>query len=189
MLEALHTRLLAFLLRSLDGTMATLTNYRAQLSNMDLGAVERPHVHKDDLTSKIKLLVKLRWGVDLLVPAMLLLLAAQGLQMSNPTRHFETRLDYLKSMWPNWLLASSALTINVVYQVLLRRRYNLKPIAYAQVWMDILIFSLMIFNTGGAGSPFAFLFTVPILAAGMLLTFRASLAAALTSTALMAVMG
>lgn len=188
MRERLRARLVGLLLRWIDRGMSGLTNYRARLSHMDPGAVERPKIHKDDMTATIKLLVKLRWGVDVLVPAMLLLLAAQGLQLSSPDRHFETRLDYLKSMWPNWALAGSALGINVVYQFLLRRRSNLKPIAYAQVWMDILIFSLMIFNTGGAGSPFAFLFTVPVLAAGMLLSFRASLAAALTSTALMGLM-
>jgi len=189
MLERLQARLIAFLLKKIDATTSVLTSYRAELSHMDLGAVERPHVHKDELTDKIRLLVRLRWGMDLMVPATLLLLAAQGLQLTNPSRHFETSLDYLKSMWPNWCLAASGLGINVIYQVLLRRRRNLRPIAYAQVWLDILIFSLMIFNTGGVGSPFAFLFTVPVLAAGMLLSFRAGLAAAATSTALMALMG
>src|SRR5207249_3708814 len=129
MLDRLQASLIAFLLKRIDATTATLTAYRANLSNMDLGAVDRPPVHKDELTNKIRLLVRLRWAMDLLVPATLLLLAAQGLQLSNPARHFETSLEYLKSMWPNWVVSGSGLSINLVYQVMLRRNRNLKPIA------------------------------------------------------------
>ena len=187
MLEKLQARLLSLLLRNIDRMTSVLTSYRAQISNMEQGVVARPKIHKDEMVAKIRLLVNLRWGVDLLVPATLLLLAAQGVRLAGK-REFQANVDYLLSLWPNWTLASFGLVINASYGLLLRRGRNLRPVAFAQVWLDILIFSLMIFNTGGAGSPFSFLYTVPILAAGMLLSFQAGLAAAATSTALMAVM-
>ncbi|MEK7766707.1 MAG: GAF domain-containing protein, partial [bacterium] len=120
-----------------------------------------------------------------MVPAVLLLLAAEGMRLISPEKHFDTTTDYLLSLWPNGTLALVGLAINTAYRVLIRKGGTLRPVALAQVWLDIVLFALMIFTTGGVSSPFAFLFTVPVLAASLLLSFRTSLAAAFTSTALM----
>lgn len=178
MIERIHARLLDLLLQTLDRAMVILTRYRARISHMDLGTVAEAPERKSEMVSKIRLLIRLRWAVDALVPVVLLVLAAQGLTLTTRRPPPTGMLDYLLALWPNLTLAAVALAINAAYRVFLRKRANLRPIAYAQVWLDIVIFGLMIYATGGIISPFTFLFTVPVLAAGLLLSFRASVAAA-----------
>lgn len=183
MLDRLRGRLNVFLVRRIDGATSVLTRYRSRLSRTDAGTVggdTRPH---DFMASNIRLLVNLRWGVHLVVPAVLLLLAQEGLQISS-TRAPEpaSTMEYVVTLWPNFALAFIGLAINAVYTILLARAASLRPIAHAQVWLDATIFALVIYNTGGITSPFAFLYTIPILAASLLLSFRASIAVALFST-------
>lgn len=188
MIERLRGRLLKFTVDKIDRAIAALTNTRARLAQIDLGAVEVIRPPRDEMRQKIQLLVRLRYGVDLMVPAVLLLLAAEGMRLVSPSRGYGSTADYLLSLWPNWTLACVGLAINTAYRFRIRRGGDVRPVAYAQVWLDILLFALMIYTTGGISSPFAFLFTVPVLAASLLLSFRASLAAAATSTFIMAIM-
>lgn len=178
-----------FVVRWIDRIISLLTTARAALARADLGLVAAPQRPADDMVAKIRLLIWLRYGVDVLVPVTLYLLAVEGLQLVAPTRQYDSLAAYLVSLWPNWTLAGVGLLINGAYQLMLRRQTSLRPIAYAQVWMDILLFSMMVYTTGGISSPFAFLFTVPVLAASLLLSFQAALQAAATSTVLLAAVG
>ncbi len=188
MLAKLRSAIASMILNRLDRFLALLTEYRANLSRMDLGAVsERPGV-RDETSRKVRLLIRMRYAVDVMVPAVILLLAAEGLRLTVPERHFAGTAEYLKSLWPNWILIGVAFVTNVLYHYLLRRRADVRPIAHAQVWLDIVIFSLIIYMTGGISSPFAFLLTLPVLAASLLLSFRASLAGAAFSTCVMGVL-
>jgi len=189
MIERSKTLVIRSALRAIDEMTALLTSTRARIAHADLGLVEAPARPADDMTAKIQLLIWLRYGVDVLVPVTLYLLAVEGLQLVAPTRQYDNLGAYLVSLWPNWTLAAIGLVINGAYQLMLRRRTSLRPIAYAQVWMDIFLFAMMVYTTGGISSPFAFLFTVPILAASLLLSFRAALQAAATSTVLLATVG
>ncbi len=186
MLDGLKGNLNAFLVRRIDGATSALTEYRARLARTDAGAIAGEPDQPDLMVANIGLLVRLRWGVHLLVPALLLLLAQEGLQItSSRAPGAETTMDYIRTLWPNFAIAAIGLAINGVYKVLLERRHNLRPIAHAQVWLDTAIFALVIYNTGGITSPFTFLYTIPILAGSMLLSFRASFAVAAFSVALL----
>ncbi|MEK7475597.1 MAG: GAF domain-containing protein [Candidatus Coatesbacteria bacterium] len=189
MIERSKTLALRSALRAIDELTALLTSTRARIAHADLGLVEAAARPADDMVAKIRLLIWLRYGVDVLVPVTLYLLAIEGLQLVAPTRQHDNLGAYLVSLWPNWTLAGIGLVINGAYQLMLQRRASLRPIAYAQVWMDIFLFAIMVYTTGGISSPFAFLFTVPILAASLLLSFRAALQAAATSTVLLAAVG
>ena len=189
MIERARKWVVGFVVRWIDRIISLLTTARAGLARADLGLVEAPKAGTDDMTAKIRLLIRLRYGVDLLVPVTLYLLAVEGLKLVAPTRQYDSLTAYLISLWPNWTLAGAGLVINGIYQLMIRRRASLRPIAYAQVWMDILLFSMMVYTTGGISSPFAFLFTVPILAASLLLSFRAAVQAAAFSSFVLATVG
>jgi len=178
----LKLKLKAFVLRWIDSTIAALTETRARLGRVELGAVGEQK-RRDEMAANIKLLVRIRWAAHTLVPVVLFILGTQGLRLVSPARQFSTTAEYLASLWPNLLLSGSGLAINGVYWWLMLKGKNLRPIAHAQVWLDIGLFSLMIYTTGGIGSPFAFLYVLPILAASMLLSFRLSVAAAALATA------
>lgn len=176
------------LLGIVDRLIAVLTAARARLSHRSLGAVEEHRHRKDEMGDKIRLLIRLRWAVDLMIPVVVALLAVEGLQLKRPDRSYANLWEYLWSLKTNMATLGAALAINVAYQMLVKRRANLRPIALAQVWLDIVIFSVMIYTTGGVSSPFTFLFTLPVLAASLLLSFEASLAAAFTASTIMLVM-
>jgi K+-sensing histidine kinase KdpD len=187
MLDRAKARLNALLVAQIDAATAALTNWRARLSGSDLGTVADATGPRDQFVEKIRLLVRLRWAVHLIVPLVLLLLGRQGLQLKTERAQDITLStgQYLLSLWPNFALSASGLLINALYFLLLRRGRSLRPIAHAQVWLDTLIFAFVIYETGGVTSPFAFLYTMPVLAASMLLSTRASLAVATVATALL----
>jgi K+-sensing histidine kinase KdpD len=174
----------AFALRKLDSTIAALTEARSRLGEVELGAVGLQK-RVDEMVANVRLLVRIRWVTHTLVPVVLFILGTQGLRLVSPQRVFTTTGEYLMSLWPNLILASTGLAVNGVYFWLIRKGKSLRPIAHAQVWLDIGLFSLMIYTTGGIGSPFAFLYVLPILAASMLLSFRLSVAAATLATAVL----
>src|SRR5687768_11458828 len=84
------------LLRYIDQGISLLTTWRVQLSGTDEGAIRRPLVHKDELIAKLRLMVYLRWGISVLVPAILILLASQQIMLAGK-RQFTTDLDGLTS--------------------------------------------------------------------------------------------
>ncbi len=187
MMRRLPASTVKFMLKRMDGTISALTRYRAALAMTDLGAVGEPAPQRDEMRDKIQLLVNLRWTVQTVVPAVLLVLAAQGLRLTAPRATlFNNTGAYLLSLWPNWLLTALGLGLNALYQRLLRGERSLRPIALAQIWLDTVLFALVIFNTGGISSPFTFLFTIPVLAASLLLSMRSALTVATLATALLA---
>ena len=145
---------------------------------------------RDEMQTKIQLLVNLRWTVQTIVPSVILLLSIQGLRLAGPSNSIlainslQSTGHYLVSLWPNWILTVFGLGVNFLYQKYLKTGKNLRPIAHAQIWMDTILFALVIFNTGGITSPFTFLYTIPILASSLLLSMRASLAVAGLATLL-----
>ncbi len=191
MITRLRQQTIEALLRYIDQGISLLTSWRVQLSGTDEGAIRRPLVHKDELIAKLRLMVYLRWGISVLVPAILILLASQQIMLAGK-RQFTTDIDgllsYLLSLWPSWILSAVGLLLNGVYGYLIKRNRSIKPMVYAQVWMDLLIYGLTVFNTGGASSPFAFLLAVPVLSAVMLLSLRSGMAAAGTATLMMGIM-
>ena len=180
----------AFLLSWVDWAITGLTRWRVSLTGTDLGAVDRENARRDEMQTKIQLLVNLRWTVQIVVPSVLLLLSFEGLRLAGPSNSIlninslESTGRYLTSLWPNWILTVVGLGINFLYQKSLKSGRNLRPIAHAQIWMDTILFALVIFATGGITSPFTFLYTIPILASSLLLSMRASLAVAGLATCL-----
>jgi len=184
-MKTLRTIAIRFILSWVDWAISLLTDWRASLSGTALGAVQKQDT-QSDMHAKIQLLVNLRWTVQTIVPAVLLLLWAQGLRLTAPSATiFSNTGQYLMSLWPNWILSVAGFTLNFFYQRFLRKGKNLRPIAHAQIWMDTVLFALVIFSTGGSTSPFKFLYTIPILAASLLLSMRASLAVAALASLLL----
>lgn len=180
----------AFLLSWVDWAITALTRARASLTGTHLGVVDRENAMRDEMQTKIQLLVNLRWTVQIIVPAVILILSIQGLRLAGPSNSIlaidslQSTGRYLVSLWPNWILTVIGLGVNFLYSKYLKTGRNLRPIAHAQIWMDTILFALVIFNTGGITSPFTFLYTIPILASSLLLSMRASLAVAGLATLL-----
>ena len=76
------------------------------------------------------------------------------------------------------------LIMNVIYLVLVRRIDNLKRLVMFQVIVDIVLYSLTVYKTGGGTSPFTFLYLMVIFSSAMMVTGRtAYLTAGITSLA------
>jgi hypothetical protein len=132
----------------------------------------------EDLTRRITWIIGLRWGVVPVIPLLIWLLSRQhGLvnEVSN---------EGLTSLLPNLLLTGFSLILNMVYSVMVRQRKSLKALAYSQIILDTVIFSLTIYSTGGVASPFTFVYFLPILTATLLISFVAGLACAASASLL-----
>ena len=181
----------AFLLSWVDWAITALTRWRASLTGTALGAVDRENAMRDEMQTKIQLLVNLRWTVQIIVPAVLLLLSTEGLRLTGhrnsilAINSLDSTGRYLASLWPNWILSAFGFGVNFLYQKYLKTGGNLRPIAHAQIWMDTILFALVIYSSGGITSPFTFLYTIPILASSLLLSMRASMAVAGLASLLM----
>ncbi len=74
----------------------------------------------------------------------------------------------------------------LIYGLLLRAGWAGRRLAYAQIAGDVAVASALVFLTGGAESPFAFIYLVAVVVGSILLYQRGALVAAGASTALFA---
>jgi K+-sensing histidine kinase KdpD len=140
----------------------------------------RAHAASDpeDLTRRITWIIGLRWGVVPVVPLLILILSQQHGMVA------QAQDDSLATLLPNLALAGASLGLNIIYSVMVRQRRSLKALAYTQIILDVLIFTLTVYSTGGVASPFTFIFFLPILTATLLVDVSAGMLCAAMASAL-----
>lgn len=79
----------------------------------------------------------------------------------------------------------AAIAVDVVYLLACRRVDDLRGMIALEIAVDILLESALIYFTGGVESIFAYLYFLSVLAAAVMVSARASLAAAASSTVLL----
>lgn len=135
---------------------------------------------RGELVKKIRWLIRIRYGVAGGVILLMFFTGWQGL-----THHQTlTREAILATV----LTGGIAGALNVIYLLALRRQHNLKAFVLLQLLVDVLIFSSYVYRSGGVTSPFTFLYLLPIIAAAMLVSGRASALVAGTATVVFATM-
>ncbi len=109
-----------------------------------------------DLRGRVSRLLLLRTIVVSVVLALSLWLQVTGEQ---PSRG---------SVWLQSLLLSATYVSSIVFGVLLRRGFAPRRVAAPMQATDLLVTSLLVYVTGGAQSPYTFLYALSIVAAGAL---------------------
>lgn len=132
-----------------------------------------------DLKRRVRWIIQLRWLVTLVVPLLVLLLASQQVLL-----RLGADQPAVKRFWPTAVLAAANLGLNWMYLVALKKGWRLNVIARSQVFLDMVIFSSIVYSTGGVASPFTFVYFNPILTACLFFSFRAGLLCAAISSLL-----
>lgn len=81
-------------------------------------------------------------------------------------------------------LAVSVYLLSLVYVLLLPALRDLKPFVCAQIALDLLCIAVLLLATGGIDSIFAFMFSIEVIAASILLYWTGGIAAAATASML-----
>lgn len=126
---------------------------------------------RTELIKKIRWLIRVRYAVSFGVVAMMFLTGWQGLTQQQTL----TRVSVLATV----ITGGIAVVLNIFYLIQLRRQRNLKAFVLLQLVVDVVIFSSYVYRSGGVTSPFTFLYLLPVIAAAMLVSGRASLGLAL----------
>ncbi|MFT7624072.1 MAG: hypothetical protein ACI9WU_003258 [Myxococcota bacterium] len=129
---------------------------------------------REELASRVRWIIRVRFLVVAGVLATMFFTGWQGL-----TRQPElTRSTLTASM----LTGALAFGLNIAYGIRLRHAKDLRAFVLLQLVVDVAIFSSFVYRTGGVTSPFTFLFMLPVIAAAMLVSGRASAAVATWAT-------
>jgi two-component system, NtrC family, sensor histidine kinase PilS len=114
-----------------------------------------PSIVETNLRSNLKLLMYLRVAI------------AMTLLLSGVVLHFSGQFILL----PQTVLidATIALSYTLLFSLLLGQVKNLRALAFYQIFCDVALISIIIFQSGAAESVFTFLFVITIIAAGVLL--------------------
>lgn len=179
LLKAYLSQRLAAFIGFLEHVLAWLEDREASAGER-LSKVLREQAASDpeDLTRRITWIIGLRWGVIPVVPILIFILSQQS-GIVSPVRD-----DSMASLLPNLTLALVNLGLNIVYSMMVRQRRSLKAIAYTQIVLDVFIFTLTVYSTGGVASPFTFVYFLPILTATLLVNVSAGLLCASMASAL-----
>ena len=129
---------------------------------------------RTELVKKIRWLIRVRYAVSAGVVLLMFVTGWQGLTQQQAL----TRTSVLATL----ITGGIATALNVLYFVQLRRQRNLKAFVLLQLVVDLLIFSSYVYRSGGVTSPFTFLYILPVIAAAMLVSGRASFGMALLSS-------
>ncbi len=120
----------------------------------------------EELKKKIAWIIRVRF---VLAPAVVLLMFAtnwQGLTRGASALSRET-------LYSTALTAAVSVGLNVIYFWALKRRKldkrKMRKFVFLQLWLDVIIFAVYIWRTGGVTSPFSFLYFLPIIASSILL--------------------
>src|SRR5438034_711277 len=119
MLRKLRTRLKDLAIGRLDAAIASLTLWRARLSGADLGTVAAAAGPKDEMISRIRLLVNLRWGVHALVPLVLFLPATQASLQVHELIPNNKSFEVLAHLTRNPSYLAATITLNAVLYYLI----------------------------------------------------------------------
>jgi K+-sensing histidine kinase KdpD len=136
-----------------------------------------------DLKRRIRWIIQLRWLVTIVVPLLVYLLGSRQVQVL-----VQAGEGSKSPVWPTVVLAALNFGLNGLYFLALRRSWKLQVIAVAQVLLDMVIFTSIVYSTGGAASPFTFVYFNPILTACLFFSFGAGLACAAFSSLLYGLM-
>jgi len=120
----------------------------------------------EELKKKIAWIIRVRF---VLAPAVVLLMFStnwQGLTRGASALSRET-------LYSTALTAAVSVGLNVIYFWALKRRKldkrKMRKFVFLQLWLDVVIFAVYIWRTGGVTSPFSFLYFLPIIASSILL--------------------
>lgn len=120
---------------------------------------------------------RLKWALFfrvLLVSVFLGLVAVASLRREEP--RYAVPIDLLL------LTIVATYGVTIVSAVFLARLRRLLPFAYVQVTLDVVLVTGVIFVTGGADSPFGFLYSIVVVNAAMMLSTPGATVAASTSS-------
>jgi hypothetical protein len=120
----------------------------------------------EELKKKIAWIIRVRFVV---APAVVLLMWATNWQGLTRGASALSRV----TLYSTALTAAVSIVLNLVYFWLLKRRRlthrGLRRFVFLQLWLDVLIFAVYIWRTGGVTSPFSFLYFLPIIGSSILL--------------------
>ncbi len=134
--------------------------------------VGRPQVAPaSDLRGRVARLLLLRTVVISVVLALSLWLQVAGEQTSRTV------------LWLQSLLLSATYVSSIVFGVLLRRGFAPRRVARPMQATDLVVTSLLVYVTGGAQSPYTFLYALSIVAAGALSYRRGAVVVTIASLA------
>ncbi|MBN2532843.1 MAG: GAF domain-containing protein [Spirochaetales bacterium] len=138
-----------------------------------LGSTYSPLDHEKEAVRNIKIVIRVRWFVS---PFVFLILATSSFIGLSFEKGF--------SLFTSLINTSIILLFNIIYKMLLKKKFNLRFLSYMQLFIDALHFSFTIYNTGGITSPFSFLYFCVILASAVLISGSATIFSALLSSIL-----
>ncbi len=120
----------------------------------------------EELKKKIAWIIRLRFVVN---PAVVLLMWATNWQGLTRGADALSRV----TLYSTALVAAVSITLNLFYFWLLKRGKlsdrGLRKFVFLQLWLDVFIFAVYIWRTGGVTSPFNFLYFLPIIGSSILI--------------------
>lgn len=159
----------------LAGTRDLAAKLPRRLFEIDFDLVDST----EELKKKIAWIIRIRFVVN---PAVVLLMWATNWQGLTSGASALSRVTLLSTA----IVAAVSIGLNLLYFWLLRRgkldHRGLRRFVFLQLCLDVLIFAVYIWRTGGVTSPFNFLYFLPIIGSSILLGGGSGLAMAGIST-------
>jgi hypothetical protein len=159
----------------LAGTRDLAVKLPRRLFEIDFDLVDST----EELKKKIAWIIRIRFVVN---PAVVLLMWATNWQGLTSGASALSRV----TLYSTASVAAVSIGLNVLYFWLLRRgkldHRGLRRFVFLQLCLDVLIFAVYIWRTGGVTSPFNFLYFLPIIGSSILLGGGSGLAMAGIST-------
>ncbi len=159
----------------LAGTRDLAVKLPRRLFEIDFDLVDST----EELKKKIAWIIRIRFVAN---PAVVLLMWATNWQGLTSGASALSRV----TLYSTAIVAAVSIGLNVLYFWLLRRgkldHRGLRRFVFLQLCLDVLIFAVYIWRTGGVTSPFNFLYFLPIIGSSILLGGGSGLAMAGIST-------
>ena len=127
-------------------------------------------------TDDVALNRQIKWLIGLRLLVAFLFLGSAGILAIREHPSF--------TLTPLFVLIGCACLLTVLYLLALNRTEWLRQLCSLQIWIDVVLVTVLVHYTGGIKSLFAFVYILPVLAGAIFLTRRASLLLASASTIL-----
>src|SRR5574337_1475335 len=128
------------------------------------------------LTEDVTLARQVKWLIGLRLLVAILFLGSAGILAIGEYPPF--------TLTPLFVLIACACLLTILYLLALNRTVRLRRFCSLQIWIDVVLVTVLVHYTGGISSLFAFVYILPVLAAAILLSRRSSLLLASGSTIL-----
>src|SRR5574337_876962 len=128
------------------------------------------------LTEDVALRRQIKWLIGLRLLVAFLFLGSAGILAIREYPPF--------TLTPLFVLIACACLLTILYLLALNRTVRLRRFCSLQIWIDVVLVTVLVHYTGGISSLFAFVYILPVLAAAILLSRRSSLLLASGSTIL-----